>query len=130
MCKESIGKQQGAMKAADIFALKSAFTIKEHIEASSACPEALSMWDDAELDHSNRKYVQRGNEHGWYRVLYRCNPDLSFSVAVLYSFDSETFFSGAENGEIQIAYGHFSDRKHIYVKDRNEIIDAIAKIYE
>lgn len=130
MCRVSIVNHQEAMKVADVFALESAFAIKEHIKSNSTCPEKLPKWDDVKLDHSNREYVQRGNEHGKYRVLYKCNDDLSFSVAVFYSFDSEKFFSSTETGEIKITYGHFTQPKHIYVNQRKEIIGAITKTYE
>lgn len=130
MFRISVSNHQSAMKVADSFALESAFNIKEHIEDYSTCPEALPNWDDIKLDHNNQEYVLRGNEHGWFRVVYSCKPDLSYSVAVFYSSDSEKYFSGDNNGTVKISYGHFTDRRIINVKDRNEMAAAIAKAYE
>lgn len=130
MCKDAVTKHQGATKSADIFALDSAFAIREYIASKGYCPLTLPEWHDIRVDHQGREYVLRGNENGKYRVLFECNPNLTFSVAVFYSFDAAKYFTNTKTGEIKITYGHFTAPKYLYVKDRSMIVESIIKTYE
>ena len=129
-CSNQAKKSQVAMKIADVFAMESSLLIRENIEKSSACSEIPEGWESAEYNERKKLMIKKGNKNGLFRVVYECNTDLSFSVSVLYSFDSGTYYSGRPNKEIEIIYGHFTEPMKLYIDNRSDIESTLKQMYD
>ncbi len=128
-CSDSVKSHRGAMRMTDEFALNSAFNIRMYLEENSRCPKSLPGWDNVKIDHHDEEYINYGNEHGFFRLKFSCGKNHKYTVAVLYSFDSESYFTGEGSSPVKIAYGHFSERKYIEVSKKADIDSALKHIY-
>ena len=128
-CSHQAEKNQEAMKIADIFAMETSFLIRENIEKSSTCSKIPEGWEAAEYNERKKLVIKKGNKNGLYRVVYECNKDLSFSVSVLYSFDSGTYYSGRPNRKVEISYGHFTEPMKLYIDNPSEIESTLKQMY-
>ena len=126
MCDQNVSKHQKAMRSADKFALESSFQLLEHFNGNDECPERPSGWEEGKYNDRNKIELKMG----WYRLTYSCSPNLSFTISVLYSFDSGSHISGKPGGPIEIQYGHFTSPEKLSLSYSNEIELTLNKIYE
>lgn len=130
MCRASVANHQKSMKAADVAGLEIAFSLREYVIENQACPDKLSTLSDSQTNQEGRNFVLRGNENQKFYIYYRCNPDLSYSVIVSYSFDSQKYFAKSNSGNIEITYGHHTEPQRAYIANRSEIVSVIESLYE
>jgi hypothetical protein len=102
--------QEQGMTAAVDHAIKEARKIQAQLAQTGKCPDAMPGWHMREL--LEQLETRAGTEKVSYPLVLDCYQDkdaeLKFGIIVEYSFDSQSWVSGAATGPLEVEYGHFT----------------------
>ncbi|HMU67002.1 MAG TPA: hypothetical protein PKE57_07645, partial [Cellvibrionaceae bacterium] len=107
-----------------IMAIESAFSVVDYVHEFNNCPKSPSNWQAAYVNESGLLEIKRG----YFRLIYKCEADLSATISVFYSFDSESFAHTQPNGSVRWIYGHFTARNEVVIESPKEIILVLKSI--
>lgn len=123
-CGIAIKKEQERKMEVDLMAIESAFSLVDYVKEFNACPKSPSNWQGAHVNESGLLEIQKG----YFRLIYKCETDLSATISVFYSFDSESFAHTQRDGSVKWIYGHFTSRNEVVVESPKEILLVLKSI--
>lgn len=105
-------------------AIESAFSAVDYVDEFNICPKSPGNWQDAHVNESGLLEIKRG----YFKLTYKCETDLSATISVFYSFDSESFVHTQPNGSVKWIYGHFASRNEVVVASPKEKLLVLKSI--
>lgn len=123
-CGVAINIEKRRKLDVDAFALETAFYISAYINEHNECPGQPLNWEQAyENDRDLLEIKKR-----YFRIVYQCDSDLRAYISVYYSFDSESEAYIQPNSQVKWIYGHFTSKKEVAVKSKEEILSILKGI--
>lgn len=119
-------KQQGAMVAANVFALETAESLNIYLSENEECPGSLDGWKVEIVGEDSEFSTFSGSDEIKYPVRATCKKDRTFSIDIKYSFDSGTWVTGGVAQTTEISYGHFTDLQTLEVA-KNSDLNSVAR---
>ena len=120
--------QRQGMIAANVRAIQEARKTQAEIATTRKCPDALAGWqrsrDGLWLE------TTAGTAKAQYQLRFECQPDLEFSLAVRYSFDSGTYVGGRDTGPLEITYGHFTAPRTIKIAPTDDAAVVATRVVD
>lgn len=121
-------EQRQGMIAANIHAIQEARRIQAALAATRKCPENLAGWQPARAGWWLE--TRAGTDKQQYWLSLDCQPNLHFTVAVKYSFDSGTHVYGNPEGPLAISYGHFTNSQDMKISPQEDATTIATKVVD